>query len=386
MPERTAPAPGVDAPVMPVAQFCLFLVTGATLATGQLYGLIPLVPAITTSLGHGAALGVAAFAAGYAIGMVLLGSLAGRLGARRVLVLSLASGGVVSILCAVAPVTGVFLPLRLLEGILLGGFPPAAFVATTQRVPMQKRLLANSSMVFGLLGSAGVVGLASTLLGTTIGWRPTLVLYGLALVAVAGVATRLGGLADGNPALGLPYPLFRYEVASPQGAFSAVCAAVLMASFVTVNAAARDGDHPTLALVIVLVCVLALLASARVLAGRPAEARRAVGLALALAGTGTVALGGEPLVAVALVTCGATLMVPASIQLVVMEARRSVPVAVATFTCSLFVGGSAAGLLGPVLGGASGGLALVLTTLLLVLTAVAAVRGQRSARPAVATR
>jgi len=98
-------------------------------------------------------------------------------------------------------------------------------------------------------------------------------------------------------------------------------------------------------LVLVLVLVLLLIAAASRIVRCPAEIRRLVGFGTTLAGAALLWFvdGGE-LVALLLVTVGATVTVPASIQLVVAAARRSVPAAVAIFTASLFVGGALAGL------------------------------------------
>ncbi|BCJ46170.1 hypothetical protein GCM10010168_51190 [Actinoplanes ianthinogenes] len=344
---QTSPvaAPAGPAPDAPIAAFCVFLAAAATLATGQLFGFLAFVPQLTERFGSAVKLGLPLFAAGYAVGMILLGSLAGRLGARRVLVVSLAAGGVLSLVTSLAPHVSVLLGLRFAEGLVLGGFPPAAFVASVQRVPQQKILFPNSAMVFGLLGSAGAAGLAARGLAATVGWRGGLVVFGLLLLVVAGVAAVQRGIAPGRPSPVHPYRLVGVELAGPEVLFSAACGMVTMATFVTTNGAAQKGPHPIAALLIVLGAVLTLLALAKLIVRRPADLRRIVGLVLTLAGAAVLHLSEDQvLVALALATVGATLTVPASIQQVVGNARKAIPVAVASFTCSLFVGGALAGL------------------------------------------
>ena len=328
-----------------MTRFCLFLAFGATLATGQMFALMPLVPQVSLSLGNSAALGLPLFAAGYATGMVLFGSLSGRLGVKRVLVISLSAGALLSVACAWSPITLVFLLFRFVEGVVLGGFPPAAFVATTQRVPLKNRLLANSAMVFGLLGSAGLAGLISRMMAESIGWRNGLVVYGALLLLASALASRLGGLSRGDLAQTHPYRLIRGEAFSGEGMFSNICGACTMAAFAMTNGMAQRGQNPILALIVVLCAVLLILGVAKFIVRRLPDERRALGLLLVCCGACLGELWGQGIVlSLATVTVGATLVVPASIQKVISNARKSIPVAVACFTCCLFIGGTFAGL------------------------------------------
>lgn len=326
--------------------FCLFLALGATLATGQLFGLISMLPEVSRSFGEVAVLGLPLFAAGYATGMVLIGSLSGQLGAKRVLVGSLGGGALLSVACSWSSSAEVFLLFRFAEGVVLGGFPPAAFVATTQRVRPEHRLLPNSAMVFGLLGSAGLAGLISRVMAVSIGWRSGLVVYGVLLLMAAALASRVKGLQPGAPGQAPhPYRLVPGEAFSWEGLFSGACGAFTMAAFVTTNALALRGDNATFALVVVVCSVLLVLSAAKAIVKRAPDARRALGLLLVCSGVWLRLSWPQGIVcALAIVTVGATLVVPACIQQVVLSARRSVPAAVACFTCMLFVGGALSGL------------------------------------------
>ncbi|NLU83437.1 MFS transporter [Rhodococcus sp. HNM0569] len=335
----------VPTSVRPVAGFCVLLAVAATLATGQLFGYLAFLPQLKERFGDEAGLGMPLFAGGYALGMIVLGSLAGRLGARQVLVASLALGGLLSIVTACAPDISLLLGLRFAEGLVLGGFPPAAFVASVQRVPKEKILFANSAMAFGLLGSAGVAGLASHGLASTVGWRTGVVVYGALLLGAAGIGFLQSGIAAGQRGPVHPYRLVAIELTGSEVAFSAGCGALTMATFVTANGLAQQSPHSIASLVVVLTIVLTLLALAKHIVRRPADLRRTLGLVLTLSGAVVVLFAdSHVLAALSLATIGATLTVPASIQQVVVGARRAVPVAVAVFTCSLFVGGALAGL------------------------------------------
>lgn len=327
-----------------ILRYCAFLAFAATLATGQLFGYIELMDPLKEDFGGGAVLGLPLFASGYALGMLLIGSMSGRWGARRVLVISLAAGGVMSALCAFAPSLVFLTACRLIGGIALGGFPPAAFTASLARVPPAKILFANSAMVFGLLGSAGVMGLFSWRLAPALGWRGVLMAYALLLMIAAFAGSRVRGLEPAKRAMAHPYRDVWEEARTGDMGFSAGVGVMIMATFVAANALSRQGEFGVVSLVVVCVIVLTVLACARQLIRWRAEIRRCLGLGLALSAAVVLLLGSEFLVlALMLITAGAAVAVPASIQLVVGSARGSAAAAVAVFTCSLFVGGALSG-------------------------------------------
>ena len=118
-----------------------------------------------------------------------------------------------------------------------------------------------------------------------------------------------------------------------------------MAAFVTTNALAHGGNNATAALGVVVCAVLGVLCAARVIVKRPPDARRALGLFMVCCGVWLRMWWPPGIVyALAVATVGATLVVPACIQQVIASARKSVPAAVASFTCMLFVGGALSGL------------------------------------------
>jgi len=328
-----------------VRLFCLFLAFGATLATGQLFGFTPLIHSSTESLGGGTALGLPIFAAGYALGMLLLGPLAGVFGPRRILFLSLFFGGLMSFVAAASPSVPFLLSTRFLEGLALGGFPPAAFVAATQKVPPKLVLLSNSAMVFGLLGSAGLMGIFSRLLIHYTGWRTVLISYAILLLAASIMAALVSGTHPIPSAPAVPYPTFLAEIRVFAIALSCLCGATVMASFVRINGSIQSGNHANAGLFLVLAIVLGLIALFPVVSKFDPRHRRTVGLAMVLASY--LPFGSQSpvsLLSLALATVGATLAVPASIHIVVSSSTRFKPAAISLFTASLFAGGALSGL------------------------------------------
>ena len=328
-----------------IAAFCLFLGVVATLATGQLFGYLGFLPELSRQFGQGASLGLPLFALGYAIGMVSIGSLSGRFGARHIMVMSLLLGGLLSMAIGFSATLPILLLLRLVEGVVLGGFPPAAFVAANQKVPAQNILFANSAMAFGLLGSAGMAGLFTHLFVPLLHWQLGFIMYGCLLSLAALSAFIQKGIRPGNRKSSFPYKNFRFELRNPELLRSILLGASTMAVFVFINSTAQRGPHAMFALGIVVVIVLAVLSFSKMLIRYRTDSRRLLGLGLILSGIAVITVRPDlVLLALALVCVGATITIPASIQSVVMSAQKSVPLAVAIFTCSLFVGGAAVGM------------------------------------------
>lgn len=328
-----------------IAVFCLFLGVAATLATGQLFGYLGFLPELFNRFGQGASLGLPLFALGYAIGMVSIGSLAERFGARNIMVFSLLLGGLSSIISAYSITLPMLLSLRLVEGVLLGGFPPAAFVAANQKVSRQKILFANSAMAFGLLGSAGIAGLFTRLFNSISNWQFGLSIYGCLLLLAAFGAFVQKGINPGDESIIFPYKNFHRELLNFELIRSAFLGSSTMAVFVFVNSAAQRGSHPIAALVIVAAIVLAVLSFSKTFVKYGINARRLFGLILIFLGIVVLTVQSNLILfSLALICMGATITIPASIQSVVVSSRKSVPSAVSLFTCSLFIGGALVGL------------------------------------------
>lgn len=325
--------------------FCMFLGIAATLATGQLFGYLGFVPKLAEEFGEGVTLGLPLFAFGYALGMILIGSLAARFGSRKMMIISLGIGGIVSVTAAFSTSLPMLLTLRFCEGAILGGFPPAAFVASAQKIPPKKILFANSAMAFGLLGSAGIAGLVTRILTATLNWRTGLAIYGILLLLAGLAALMQTGLAAAKPEVGFPYRYFNREIANKELLCSVFFGAVTMAVFVFVNNTAQRSPVSLAALILVVVVVLVVLGLSKRIVVCAIDARRFAGLGFTLFGLLIFTVwNGALLPALCLITIGATLTIPASIQNVVMNAKKAIPVAVALFTCSLFIGGALVGM------------------------------------------
>lgn len=109
-------------------------VVSALLATGQMYIPIPLFSAMKSEWHVGSGVMtwiISAFAFGYAGGFVLFGPLSDRFGHRRVLFTGMLTAAVVTLLTGMAFSASVEIPLRVVQGLVVGSIPPAlmAYVA-----------------------------------------------------------------------------------------------------------------------------------------------------------------------------------------------------------------------------------------------------------------
>src|SRR5277367_6364587 len=113
------------------------------------------------------------FAAGLAgsmVGGLLLGHIADRTGRRPAVLVSLATAGVATLLCAQASSLGAFAALRFLTGLALGGLLAAIVPLVAEHFPPQQRSAAVTMMFIGYpLGA--VVGGAITAALIAHGWR-----------------------------------------------------------------------------------------------------------------------------------------------------------------------------------------------------------------------
>ncbi|MBP2472300.1 AAHS family benzoate transporter-like MFS transporter [Crossiella equi] len=128
-------------------------------------------------------LGSLAFA-GMLVGAVLAGTLADRLGRRRVVLLCSLWFSVCTGLCAVAPGPEVFGALRFLAGLGLGGLVPSASALTAEFVSPRHRSLVSTLMMSGVPVGGCVAALVGIPVLPTAGWRPMFALGLLALLVV----------------------------------------------------------------------------------------------------------------------------------------------------------------------------------------------------------
>ena len=136
-------------------------------------------------------LGTGALAA--AAGSVLGGRIAGKIGARRTIVLALAFAGLTAIPQAFVSTVPELWALRLVTSFFLGGVVPVANLAIRDAVPQERR-----GAAFGVASSAVAVGFAvgpigGGLVSSTLGFWSAFLIPGVILAALAGILALVWG-------------------------------------------------------------------------------------------------------------------------------------------------------------------------------------------------
>lgn len=380
----TASAEGGGVAFAPFARTVTVLAGTALLATGQLYGMLPLlgaaasgwgvVPASLTWL-------VSVFGFGYAAGFLLFGPLSDRVGRRRVIVGGVAATAVTTALVAAAPSAGAALVLRVLQGLTIGAFPPVAMSYIAERVEPHRRLVTVTAMTTGFLAAAVVGQLAAQGLAAVLGWRSFFAAGGVAFAAAA-VLLRWVLLPD-RPSTGRS-PLAAYRAMPPllrapglRLLFLAVPA--VLGSFVAVYTGLQlTGTAGLLGLrASALPVILAIPFLTPRLARIPGPARVSLALGGSALGVASIGLLEPGTIGLALllmlVTAGTCVAAPGLIDTIGSRAGAARAPAISLFSALLFAGAG----LGPQLAGALTGqglraLALVLAALLAGAAALAA--------------
>ncbi|WP_336205230.1 MFS transporter [Nonomuraea sp. LPB2021202275-12-8] len=211
-----APAPGHDEPESAPFGWTLAAFTlTAVLVSGQLYVVIPLLPDMAAGWGAGPntlTWLVTAFGVGYGVGFLVFGPLSDRFGRRRLLMLGLPLAAVSTALVAASPSPEIALVARVLQGLMVATFPPAALAYIAERIEPRRRVVAISAVTGAFLASALLMQVAAQLLVGATGWRGPFLLSaaGLALAALGLRAVMLPdperpltagrGEASGSPA------------------------------------------------------------------------------------------------------------------------------------------------------------------------------------------
>ncbi|REE99530.1 MFS transporter [Thermomonospora umbrina] len=348
-PSRPTPRPAPA--TAPFARTAAVLSFTALLATGQLYGVIPLFAAMEDDWGAGRTTltwMVSVFGFGYVAGFLLFGPLSDRFGRRRVVVWGVAATTLTTALVATAPSLGSGLALRALQGLTIGAFPPVAMAYVGERVEPRRRLVTLTAMTTGFLSAAVLGQLAAQGLAATVGWR-AFFLFGAVAFAVAAVALHRVMLPD--PPVGGRSPLDAYRampalLVSPRLRRLYLATLTVLGSFVAVFTGLElSGVDGLLGLrAAALPVILAIPFLTPRLARLPGPHR--VGAALALA-AGAVALAGllEPGTAVLAVllialTGGIAIAAPGLVDTVGTRAGDARGPAISLFTAVLFLGAS----------------------------------------------
>ncbi len=170
----------------------MFLIGCVSLMMTGFAVIIPVFPQRLQALGLGPetlALMEGAFGLGMFLFSTPMGTLAGRIGRKPILFISLAGFIVTNLLLAFVNVPSLFIPIRFVEGMLLSGLMPAAMSMVGDTIPFSKQgrwigLLTTAQAVGFALGP-GIGGLLSQTLGFT---SPFLLSAGY----------RIGGFSAGN--------------------------------------------------------------------------------------------------------------------------------------------------------------------------------------------
>lgn len=190
MPTRSdlPPTPSPGRPAGLVLAFFTLLAVGT-----DLFVVSPLLPDIARAYGVGAAgagESVTAFSLAYMVAAPFTGSLADRVGRRRVLALGLVSFAASNVLTALAPTFVVLLGARVLAGISASSITPSVLALVGQTAPPAKRARWMSVAMAGFLISLTTGAPSGTAAATVLGWRYTFVGIGL-LAAVLAAANAL---------------------------------------------------------------------------------------------------------------------------------------------------------------------------------------------------
>ncbi|MFG1749548.1 MFS transporter [Streptosporangium sandarakinum] len=391
-----APRSGGFAPLGPtLAVFSL----AAVLSSGQLYVVIPLLHGMAT--GWGAAQAsltwlVTAFGVGYAAGFLLFGPLSDRYGRRRLILAGLLAAAATTALVTVAPGVGAAIGLRVLQGVAVSIFPPAAMAYLGERVAPHRRTLSLATITSAFLAAAVLLQVAAQALAGAIGWRGVFLLSA-AVFAVTAVAARAVMLPDpprtATGSLASAYRAIPSLLATPALLLRYAGTVTILTTFVAVYTglqlagpaeiagspqallALRISGLPFMLAVPLLTPVLA-----RVPAPRRATALLAVAaLALATAGATGPGVTGLALL-LALYVFGIAAGTPAVNESIGAIAGGARGTALSLFTFALFLGGSLGPQLATAFAGGGFGLLMYGTAALLLLGVLALAAAARTGR------
>ncbi|WP_157245400.1 MFS transporter [Nonomuraea typhae] len=189
-PPRTVTQPDTPERYAPFARTLTVFTLAAVLVSGQLYIVIPLLHDMATSWSattSGLAWLVTAFAIGYGVGFLLFGPLSDRFGRRRLLMYGLPLAAVATAAVTLSPTPEAATALRLIQGVAVASFPPAALAYLAERVDPRRRAIAVSAVTAAFLASAVLLQVGAQLLVPLTGWRAPFLISaaGLALAAPA---------------------------------------------------------------------------------------------------------------------------------------------------------------------------------------------------------
>ncbi|MCC5578038.1 MFS transporter [Microtetraspora sp. AC03309] len=195
-PPTSSPVPSPAGPAVPAPfgrTVLVFVLTGL-LATGHLYGVIPLFDTMSNDWGTSAntlTWLVSAFGFGYASGFLVFGPLSDRYGRRRVIVAGMAATALTTALVAASTGAGTAIALRFVEGATTAAFAPVAFAYIAERIEPRRRGVTMTSVTSAFFASAVIGQLAAKAVADLAGWRTVFLVGGAAFAVMAVVLARV---------------------------------------------------------------------------------------------------------------------------------------------------------------------------------------------------
>jgi AAHS family 4-hydroxybenzoate transporter-like MFS transporter len=127
---------------------------------------------------------------GLMIGALFFGTIADRIGRKRIIVLSTAAFGIATLLTVLAPDAPWLIALRFLTGLGLGGAMPNVVALTSEFSPHRRRATMVMMMFAGFSIGAAIGGLLAAALIPVFGWRSVFVVGGLAPLLLVPILIR----------------------------------------------------------------------------------------------------------------------------------------------------------------------------------------------------
>ncbi len=174
---------GLD--VVPAWRVTVVGVVGLLVVLGQLYLVLPMLDLIADLPGASQAaapLAVTMFALPYALSFLLLGPLADRYGARRLMIVSIAVVLAGSLAAALAPSWGWLLVARAVQGVGAAPLTPALLLIVATRVHPDRRLQVTSAIISAGMAAAVVAQVAAQVGAPIVGVGGMFVLSAAAMV------------------------------------------------------------------------------------------------------------------------------------------------------------------------------------------------------------
>lgn len=232
VPAKTAPY-GVTVLVMTVA---------GLLVVGQMYAVIPLLPAMArdwATTPAAATWTTTAFGLAYAGGFLITGPLSDRFGRRRVVTAGLLLLAVATYAVTVMPNLTSGLVLRAVQGLGAAGFSPAALAYLSERIEPKHRPTALTYLVTAMVAAAVVGQLGAQATASVFGWRGVFVASAIGVVVLVVVLwlVMLPDTTTGSDKLADSFAAMGKLVVRPTLALIYVAALSVLGAFVAVYTA-----------------------------------------------------------------------------------------------------------------------------------------------------